>query len=476
MRRFAFVAVLLLAVSTPSGAVRAAELDARITRQLHTNAARYGIAGQAVLIRHNGTLLAQAVAGEADLTTQQPVTPETVFNTYSLAKLLVSALVMQRVEAGRVELDAPASRYLPDLPEAWQAITVRQFLNHASGVPEYFQYREGEVITSQGNRFPTTAAEVFKALAGAPLQFTPGTANRYAQTNYLVLTALLEAQYQQPYAQIVQDRVLRPLSMTHTSLGPATDVPHAIAIAYIGKQGALQREDDIAWPSYAYGHAALHTTVGDLDRFLMALTRGELVGRATLQQLWQPQLLDNGRRSGFSTGWEFEESGEYRFVGHDGGTRVRARIAFLDGLGGDTYSFIYLTNGSATNVWSRTLVDSTMAVVAPMQFPREALSERLITYALEPQTAARTTALNQWLITTGRGDQPMLEQDINRVGYAVAENLGHATALPLFAFNATLFPRSANAWDSLAETYAALGDAKQAERLYAKSKALAAAR
>lgn len=476
MRRFAFVSVLLLAVSTPSGATRADDLDARISRQLHANAERYGIAGQSVLIRHNGTLLAQAVAGEADLTTHQPVTPETVFNTYSLAKLLVSTLVMQRVEAGRVELDAPASRYLPDLPEAWQAITVRQFLNHASGVPEYFQYRDGEVITSQGNRFPATPAEVFKALAGTPLQFTPGTANRYTQTNYLVLTALLEAQCQQPYAQIVQDRVLRPLSMTHTSLGPATDVSHDIAIAYIGKQGALQREDDIAWPSYAYGHAALHTTVGDLDRFLLALTRGELVGRATLQQLWQPQLLSNGRRSGFSTGWEFEDSGDYRMVGHDGGTRVRARIAFTDGLAGDTYSFIYLSNGSAKNVWSRTLVDSTMAVVAPMQFPREALSERLITYALEPQTAARTTALKQWLITTGRGDQPMLEQDINRVGYAVAENLGHATAVHIFTLNTTLFPRSANAWDSLAETYAALGDAKQAERLYAKSKALAAAR
>lgn len=476
MRRFACVAILLIAVSTPSGAARAVDLDARISRQLHANAERYGIAGQSVLIRHNGALLAQAVAGEADVTTHRAVTAETVFNAYSLAKLLVSALVMQRVEAGRVELDAPASRYLPDLPEAWQAITVRQFLNHASGVPEYFQYREGEVITSQGNRFPTTAAEVFKALAGAPLQFTPGTANRYTQTNYLVLTALLEAQYQQPYAQIVRDRVLRPLSMTHTSLGPATDARHEIAIAYIGKQGALQREDDIAWQPYAYGHAALHTTVGDLDRFLMALTRGELVGRATLQQLWQPQLLDNGRRSGFSTGWEFEESGEYRFVGHDGGTRVRARIAFTDGLAGDTYSFIYLTNGSAKNVWSRTLVDSTMAAVAPTQFPRETLSETLITYALEPRTAARTTALRQWLITTGRGDQPMLEQDINRVGYAVAENLGPATALPLFAFNATLFPRSPNAWDSLAETYSALGDPKQAERLYAKSKALAAAR
>jgi len=477
MRRFALVAVLLLAVSTPSGTARAAEFDARITRQLHTNADRYGIAGQAVLIRHNGTLLAQAVAGEADLTTHQPVTPDTVFNAYSLAKLLVSTLIMQRVEAGGVELDVPASRYLPDLPEAWQAITVRQFLDHASGVPEYFQYRDGEVITSQGNRhFPATSAAVFKELAGTPPQFTPGTANRYTQTNYLVLTALLEAQYQQPYAQIVRDRVLRPLSMTHTSLGPATDARHGIAIAYTGKQGALQRENDIAWPSYAYGHAALHTTLGDLDRFLLALTRGELVGRTTLEQLWQPQVLSSGRRSGFSTGWEVEESGDYCLVGHDGGTRVRARIAFTDGLAGDTYSFIYLTNGSAKNVWSRTLVDSAMAVAAPAQFPRETLSEALITYALEPRTAARTTALKQWLTSTGRGGQPMLEQDINRVGYAVAENLGHATALHIFALNTTLFPRSANAWDSLAETYAALGDTTQAQRLYAKSKALAAPR
>lgn len=280
----------------------------------------------------------------------------------------------------------------------------------------------------------------------------------------------MEAQYRQPYTQIVEERVLRPLGLTHTSLGPAGAAQESTAIAYVGKQGSLQREDDIAWPSYAYRHAALHTTVGDLDRFLLALTRGELVRHATLQRLWQPQMLINGRRSGFST------SGDYRMVGHDGGPRVRARIAFTDGLAGDTYSFVYLTNGSAKNVWSRTLVDSTMAAVAPTQFPRETLSETLITYALERQTAARTTALRQWFNNTGRGDQATLEQDINHVGYAVAENLGHATAVHIFTLNTTLFPRSPNAWDSLAETYSALGDPKQAERLYAKSKALAAAR
>jgi CubicO group peptidase (beta-lactamase class C family) len=470
MRRFAFVFALLLAAYLPPDSTSADDLHRRIGEQMRTNAGRYGIAGQSVLIRHDGKLLAQAVAGEADLTTHRPVTPETVFNAYSLPKLLVSTLVMQRVEAGSIEMNAPASRYLPDLPEAWRAITVQQFLDHASGVPEYFQTHDGKIVTPQGVPLPATLPDVFKALDTVPLQFAPGTANRYTQTNYLVLTALLEAQYRQPYTQIVEERVLRPLGLTHTSLGPAGAAQESTAIAYVGKQGSLQREDDIAWPSYAYRHAALHTTVGDLDRFLLALTRGELVRHATLQRLWQPQMLINGRRSGFST------SGDYRMVGHDGGPRVRARIAFTDGLAGDTYSFIYLTNGSAKNVWSRTLVDSTMAAVAPTQFPRETLSETLITYALERQTAARTTALRQWFNNTGRGDQATLEQDINHVGYAVAENLGHATAVHIFTLNTTLFPRSPNAWDSLAETYSALGDPKQAERLYAKSKALAAAR
>ncbi len=89
-----------------------------------------------------------------------------------------------------------------------------------------------------------------------------------------------------------------------------------------------------------------------------------------------------GGDSGFISGWEFGQSGDYRQMRHDGGTRVRARLLFKDSLAGDTWTFVYFTNGSVRNVWSRTLVDSTMAQVAPRLFPRETLSERLITHAL----------------------------------------------------------------------------------------------
>ncbi len=97
----------------------------QLSTQLQTNRERYGIAGQAVLVAHNGQVLYQRASGERDPATHAPATVETIFAAQSMAKLLTSTLVMQLVDQGKVDLDAPASRYVPDLPAAWQAIHVR---------------------------------------------------------------------------------------------------------------------------------------------------------------------------------------------------------------------------------------------------------------------------------------------------------------------------------------------------------------
>ena len=113
-----------------------------------------------------------------------------IFPVYSVSKLFLSTLVMQLVEQETIDLDKPASAYVASRPASWQAITVRQFLNHTSGVPEYF---DATAI------FPPTVQTVFASLATKPLVFQPDTATRYTQTNYPVLTALLETHYGQPY-------------------------------------------------------------------------------------------------------------------------------------------------------------------------------------------------------------------------------------------------------------------------------------
>ncbi|MET0549541.1 MAG: serine hydrolase domain-containing protein [Xanthomonas sp.] len=473
-RALALAAALLCTLlgSLPASARDTQEnFAARLDAQLQTNRERYGIAGQAVLVAHDGQVLYRGASGERDPASHAPATVDSIFAAQSMAKLLTSTLVMQLVDQGKVDLDAPASRYVPQLPAAWQAIHVRDFLNHSSGIAEYYDRVDDHWVSKGYPGVAPDLAAAFKVAGAAPMQFATGSRVQYTQANYLVLTALLEAHYRKPYPAIARERILQPLHMRSTSWGRASVPPDRAAVAYIGKDGALQPADEDPWPRYGWGHADLQTTVGDMNRFLQALATGRLVPTATLERLWQPQTLTGGGSNFFSTGWDTTRSDGYTQVGHDGGTRVRARLAYKGSLRKGYWIFVYFTNGSARNVWSSTLVESTMAQAAPKEFPHALLSERMVAYALDDDAGA-TDAIRTWL-RDGNG-VPASEQEraINASGYAIRESLGAGRALKVFTLNTVLFPDSANAWDSLAECHAALGDAEIAKALYAKSKAL----
>ncbi|SDJ77617.1 serine hydrolase domain-containing protein [Stenotrophomonas pavanii] len=470
-----FVAALLCALFVvPIASARGLtpDLSTQLDAQLQANRERYGIAGQAVLVAHDGQVLYQGASGERDPATHAPATVDSIFAAQSMAKLLTSTLVMQLVDQGKLDLDAPASRYVPDLPTAWQAIRVRDFLNHSSGIAEYYERVDNRWVSRGYTGVAPDLAAALKVAAAAPMQFATGSRVQYTQANYLVLTALLEAHYRRPYPAIARERILQPLKMASTSWGVASVPAQRAAVPYIGKDGQLQPANEDPWPDYGWGHADLQTSVGDMNRFLQALATGRLLRTATLEKLWQPQKLSGGGSNFFSTGWDTTRSDGYTQVGHDGGTRVRARLAYKDTLASGYWVFVYLTNGSARNVWSSTLVESTMAVAAPKTFPHAVLSERLIAYALDDDAAA-AQAMRAWLRDDSRVTGDGLERAINAGGYAIRESLGAGRALKVFTLNTELYPDSANAWDSLAECHAALGEKETAERLYAKSRTLA---
>lgn len=472
-RTLAVLLLCALAIALPASARDVpGGLTAQLDAQLQTNRERYGIAGQSVLVAHNGQVLYQGASGDRDPATHAPATVDSIFTAQSMAKLLTSTLVMQLVDQGKVDLEAPASRYVPDLPAAWKTIPVRDFLNHSSGIGEYYDRVDNRWVSKGYSGVAPDLAAALKVAAAAPMQFATGSRVQYTQANYLVLTALLEAHYRKPYPAIARERILQPLKMASTSWGVASVPAQLAAVPYIGKDGQLQTANEDPWPDYGWGHADLQTTVGDMNRFLQALATGKLLRTATLEELWQPQKLSRGGSNFFSTGWDTTRSDGYTQVGHDGGTRVRARLAYKGTLASGYWVFVYLTNGSARNVWSSTLVESTMAVVAPEEFPHAVLSERLIAYALDDD-AGGAQAIRSWLRDDNRVTGSELERAINASGYAIRESLGASKALKVFALNAELYPDSANAWDSLAECHAALGEREAADRLYAKAKALA---
>ncbi|MCL1553312.1 serine hydrolase domain-containing protein [Xanthomonas nasturtii] len=300
--------MLLLSLWLPLIAL-ADDLSDKLTQQMQLNRQRYGIVGQALYVSHNGKVLFRGGDGLADLDSQQPVTREQIFPVFSVSKLLVSTLIMQLVEADRIDLDRSARVYLPALPQRWNKITVRQLLDHTSGLPEYFTQEQMSGSPAASASFPATAHAVFAALGTQPLLFPPGSNTRYINTNYLVLSQLLQAYYRKPYSQIVSERILEPLKLAHTFLGRSRLPVDGVVRAYVGKDGKLQKEPEIAWPDYALGHAELYASIDDLATFIEAMRHGQLVGKPTLQQLWQPQLLPNGQRGWFASGWEVGASG-----------------------------------------------------------------------------------------------------------------------------------------------------------------------
>jgi D-alanyl-D-alanine carboxypeptidase len=352
------VLVLLYLLSLCTACTQPSTIDNRaaIDAQLLANAQKHGIPGQAVLVMHNSEILYRNAIGTTALEDGKLVTPKTVFPVYSVSKLFTITLLMQLQEQGKLDISAPASRYVENLPLSWRNIRIEQFLSHASGIPEYFDSNDFS------RPFPASLDAVFAKLHKAPLAYAPGERTSYTNTNNLVIAAVLEAITHKPYRELLRERIIEPLNLQETWLNVA-DVPEARLVkSYRAGGGQVVPDLSIAWPDYSIAHGGAYMTLDDLGKFMSALAHGRIVSKAELLRLWQPYKLANGAAGFFATGWDYSKWGRWHEVGHDGGTKVRARILFDDNLN-DHYVIVYLTNGNKDGVWSHTLVRSVQAII-----------------------------------------------------------------------------------------------------------------
>ncbi|HEX2191247.1 MAG TPA: serine hydrolase domain-containing protein, partial [Longimicrobiaceae bacterium] len=239
---------------------------------------RTGIAGAAVAVVRGGELVHVSGHGDADRFARLPVTSATVFNAGSIAKSVTAWGVMRLVEAGRLDLDAPAGRYLtrwrlPPSPWGDSAVTIRRLLGHTAGIshpsvrelPWRFGRQDAaEALT--GDREPVHQAD-------------PPGEYRYSGGGYAVLQLVVEEVVGRPFADYVSSEVLAPLGMRSSTMGPPFDRLGRVAQPYdAGRPVTLHR--------YAGDAAAgLYTTAEDLGRFAAAHVRGpngEPPGRGVL--------------------------------------------------------------------------------------------------------------------------------------------------------------------------------------------------
>ncbi|KUL49495.1 hydrolase [Streptomyces sp. NRRL F-4489] len=232
----------------------------------------------------------QGAAGVADIGTGRLTTPLMRHRIGSITKTFTAVAVLQEVGKGRIALDAPIARYLPDLVpgERGQAITVRMLLNHTSGIGEYTDKIFTTTDSLETNRLRRFDPEELARLGlTAPPLSAPGQAHHYSNTNFILAGLLLrKVTGQAPEAYITENVIRRAgLKMTFFTQSPVILAPHALMYEAAYGEFDPPREYSVYNMSWGGTAGALVSTMPDLNRFYRALLSGQLLAPAQLAQM-----------------------------------------------------------------------------------------------------------------------------------------------------------------------------------------------
>jgi CubicO group peptidase (beta-lactamase class C family) len=325
--------ILLLLFLLPCLCTVEARAD-RVDQYVRALMERRHVPGVAVAVVRAGRVVLARGYGLASVEHGVAVTPQTVFEIGSVSKQLTAAAVMLLVEDGKVELDAPVSRYVPEAPPAWSGVTVRHLLTHTSGLRNYTGLTGFELTEH------LTRAEFVRRISQHPANFAPGASWSYGNTNYNLLGFIIEATSGRPYWQFMRERIFHPLGMNSTADRDPKYVIRHRASGYEWQQGALTGRDYDLTDVFSAG--AIVSTVLDLARWDAALYGERLLRRTTLEQIWTPVTLTDGSTRPYGFGWYIENFRGARRVRHNGQTAgFAASIArYTD----ERLTFIVLTN------------------------------------------------------------------------------------------------------------------------------------
>jgi CubicO group peptidase (beta-lactamase class C family) len=284
---------------------------------------RFGVPGLSVAVAEDGAVRFEAGFGWADVENEVRARPETVYRLASVSKPITAAAVLKLAEDGRLDLDAPVSRYCPDFPEKPWPLTSRQLLCHQGGVRHY---RPGEQPVTR--RF-ATLADGLAFFKDDPLVHKPGTKALYSTFGYTVLGCVAVGAAGRPFLPLLQDTVFGPAGMTATRIDDVREVIPCRAQGYVrGGDGRLLNSA-LADMSYKVPGAGLCGTAPDVARFGAALLSGRLVSPETLRQMLTRQKTRDGRVTGFGLGLSVGARGGQAEAWQTGGHERVSTVLYL---------------------------------------------------------------------------------------------------------------------------------------------------
>ncbi|MEX1139989.1 MAG: serine hydrolase [Bacteroidota bacterium] len=296
----------------------------RVSRQLsdviESELKQKGIPAAYIALVNDQSVVWSAAFGYSDLDRKLTASPTQVHRIASVSKLFTDIAVMQLAERGLLDIDAPVTTYVPEFQPRNPfgiPLTLRQIMTHRAGI-----VREPPVGHYMDPTEPSLAQTIL-SLNQTEIVYKPETRFKYSNAGIALVGYVLEKMQGQPFGEYIERYLLKPLGMNESSFLPKKELlerkPRALLWTYDG------RTFDV--PTFQFGMAPaanMYSTIGDLGTFMIALFNkgetgtGRILKEETLEEMWRPQFVPEGEKSGAGLGFFVEEFEGERLVSHSG--------------------------------------------------------------------------------------------------------------------------------------------------------------
>ena len=314
MLRSASAVLVLTALPVAAQEAAAAPTLEQQVDKLFRGCARPGAPGVVVLAARGDEVLLQKAYGLADLERGVPLTTDSVFDIGSTSKQFTAACALLLEQDGALSLEDPVRKYVDELPALCDGVRLRHLMLHTSGLPDYIGLLLAAGAATQDR---TTTDDALDALAEIDeLQFAVGSRWAYSNSNYLLLSVVVERVSGLPLAEFARTRIFEPLGMKATHIHrDCTELVPNRALSYSRGMGGW-RWNFSSWEQT--GDGAVFTTVGDLLRWARNFEHGEVGGRGLRDAMARAGKLDDGADIDYGTGLIWERFEGRRAVSHGG--------------------------------------------------------------------------------------------------------------------------------------------------------------
>lgn len=328
-RPLAFVLALVLALA-PAGAVaQAATTQQQAGWTFRTDSVRMilesfmadrGVPGLAAAVAVGGELVWTEGFGYANLQNMVEATPQTRWRIASISKPFAAITAYQLVAEGKLDLDAPIQRWVPEFPRKRWPVTMRELMSHTAGIRHYQGNDNSPTGEFASYIHYDDVIQPIAVFADDSLLFQPGTQYSYSTYGFTLVSAVVSRVAGEPWLDILNERILRPLGL-QTVAPERRDsiIPHHASFYERDRDGVIHNALAVDL-SNKWAGGGLVSTPADLVRFALGVMEHRVLDAATTERMWTNQVLANGDTIGYAQGWRVErDSDGRRLVWHTGG-------------------------------------------------------------------------------------------------------------------------------------------------------------